>query len=345
MLTKQTRNESKVIYLPPLIRSNIKPLLPFLERPNLIEFSINKPGEVFLLNYEGWTRHDAPDLDIDTLQFIGQTLATSSGQLFNNENPILSCDMPGYGYRVEALMGAVADSGFCMSIRVGAAKRFPIDTYFNQGDCIEVVKAIAVKKNILIVGGTETGKTTFFNSLLRHFPKESRYVVIEDVKELVVEQKNTVRLKVSRNGNGLTNTTYGQIVESCKRLKPERFLMGELGTANTVPFIDLLNTGHSGSISTIHASATPSEAINAIRENAARDGEKYPEIIAQNAIERIHYFVFLSRDESGKTRKYKAALVKNDPSFYKKKDVEASDQIAVQIESLIRCLEKNVEVL
>ena len=113
--------------------------------------------------------------------------------------------------------------------------------------------AISSRQNILISGGTSTGKTTFLNACLRAVPSQERLITIEDAREVQLIQANRVHLLASRGGQGRAQVTPQQLIEASLRLRPDRIIMGELRGVEAFAFLRAVNTGHPGSIATIHA--------------------------------------------------------------------------------------------
>jgi type IV secretion system protein VirB11 len=289
----------KIAQLSPLLERNLEPLAGYLRTPGLIELCINKPGEVLLETADGWTRKRAPELDLKTLMHLARTLATESGQEFSDHVPMLSCFLPGYGYRVQVIAGAMTDSGFSLSIRAGAARTFPLESYMPKADAQRLEAAVRARKNILISGGTSTGKTTMLNSLLKFMDPEDRVITVEDTKELIVPNHNAVRILKSKTGTDIAAISYKDIINACMRLRPDRILMGELDVENTPPFLRLINTGHAGSMTTVHADS-PREAIDAICMNAQLAGHSGP--VERYATKALDIVVQLERVSRTKVR-------------------------------------------
>ena len=125
--------------------------------------------------------------------------------------------------------------------------------------------AILHKKNIIISGGTSTGKTTFTNACLRAIPKTERLITVEDAREIDLGQHpNRVHLLASKGGQGRANVTAQDLIEACLRLRPERIIVGELRGSEAFAFLRAINTGHPGSISTLHAD-TPEMALQQLK--------------------------------------------------------------------------------
>jgi type IV secretion system protein VirB11 len=155
-------------------------------------------------------------------------------------------------------MGAFADASF-------EKKHNPADDVlrelYEKGDIKNFLRtAVKAKKNLIISGGTSTGKTTFASALYKEIPHEERLITIEDAREIRLEQPNKVHLLASKGGQGLAKVSTQDLIEACLRLAPSRIIVGELRGAEAFSYIRAVNTGHPGSIATLHAD-TPKLAI------------------------------------------------------------------------------------
>lgn len=271
----------------PLLAQHLQPLQRYFKRADVVEVCMNQPGEVRLETLSGWEVKADSSLSLDRMRGLASILATLSGQEFSVETPILSTSIPGLGFRVQIVSGAMVASGFSMSIRVGRAQRYPLSNYMEEGEASRLSKAISSGRNILVAGGTSSGKTTFMNSAIQHIPSDQRIITVEDSRELVVDQPNTVNMMKSKSGTDLAKVSYRDIINAILRMRPDRVLMGELDIENTVPFLRLLNTGHGGSMATIHADS-PHEAFSAMVLNAQLAGLQGPvEEYARKALDIV----------------------------------------------------------
>ncbi|MBW1615591.1 MAG: Flp pilus assembly complex ATPase component TadA [Deltaproteobacteria bacterium] len=286
-----------------LLKRHIEPFEKYFSRKGIIEISINKPGEVWLETAQGWEKKKDPSMSLQNLNDFAQVLATYQGQKFSENIPLLSTSIPGWGYRIQVVSGALSESGIAISIRIAQARKFELIDYMSKTEATKLKKAVEANKTILVAGGTGSGKTTFLNSLICYILKETRLLVIEDTKELITDNHdNVVRLIKSKTGTDIAKISYKDIINSCVRLRPDRLLLGELDIENTVPFLRLLNTGHGGSMSTIHADGAK-QAIEAIILNARLNGLGDIEAIRQYALQAIDIIVFIERLPG---RKFKA---------------------------------------
>ena len=257
-----------------LLDKSLSILKPYLDKKNITEISINKPGEVWLENNKGWKLIKDKNLTLTALNYLAQNLATESGQLFNEEVPFLSMLIPGYnGYRLQVVGGSVVTSGIAYSIRVMQALSLKLSHWFNNNEIKQLQQIITNKKNVLISGGTSSGKTTLLNSLLKEIDKKERIITIEDTQELVITQPNCLHFIKSKTATDVANVSYESLINASLRMRPDRILIGEIDIENTPRFLRILNIGHAGSFATIHANS-PSDAIDALVMNAKLSGLK-----------------------------------------------------------------------
>lgn len=287
--------------LAPLLAKSISPLVPHLAAKGLVELIINKPGEVCLEtvgeNGRRWETINDPLLTLKTLKAMAGILATESGQVFSDNVPILACHLPQYGYRVQIVSGSAIQGGFGMAIRVGAALTFPITNWMPEDEAAALIEAVKIGKTVLVCGGTGSGKTTLTNSLIQHIPIETRVITIEDALELNLPHTNCMRLVKSKTGTDMGGVTYEDFINMCMRLRPDRILVGELDINNTVAFLRVANSGHSGCMTTVHADS-PKLAIKAIVQNGLMKGYANADVIEDFAIQCIDYIVHVKRENN-----------------------------------------------
>lgn len=259
----------------------LSPLRPFLDDPDLNEVCINRPGEIWTEGREGWKCHKADDLSFFHCRQLATLIASYNGKAISDKKPVLSAALPN-GERVQVIMPpACTPKTVSITIRKPSMIDKTLDELDAEGafnECEEVADEImpfehelmglkkegrikefldlAVRnhRNILIVGKTGSGKTTITKSLIRSIPLEERLITIEDVHELFLNQHtNKVHLFFAREDEGGAKVTPKQALASCLRMKPDRILLAELRGDEAWEFIKSVNTGHPGSISTMHA--------------------------------------------------------------------------------------------
>jgi len=235
-----------------------------------------------------------PDLSYQLLESLAAVTASYTSQETDRSRPLLSATMPinlengvndaeRGGYRVQVVRSpAVVDQTIGICIRKPSLLNLTLDDYQEQGAFNDVNKkselgeysnahlmelyktgdwkgflrgAVLAHKNIMISAGTNTGKTTFLNSLMKDVPHCERIVTIEDGREIMAKQPNCLHLLYSRGGQGESKVTATDLLEASLRLTPDRIIMGELRGAEAYPFLEMLNTGADGSFATIHANS------------------------------------------------------------------------------------------
>lgn len=273
------------------LESYLTPFQLLFAEEGVAEISVNRPGEAWVEKY-GDMRHEVlPELDLEHLKGLGRLVAQSTDQRVSEENPLLSATLPN-GFRIQVVFPPACEPGtIAMSIRKGSTTRYDLEKYEKMGafdatamDDIEdphnakltrlleernikdfLKMAIKVKKNIIISGGTSTGKTTFTNAALLEIPKVERLITCEDAREVMLpEHPNRVHLLASKGGQGRAKVTTQDLIEACLRLRPDRIIVGELRGAEAFSFLRAINTGHPGSISTLHAD-TPAMAMEQLK--------------------------------------------------------------------------------
>lgn len=254
------------------LKNKLKILDPYLKTKGLIELSINEPYKVWLETAaKGWTLKKDKKLSLSALETLSRLLATESGQTFSLEVPLLSLHLPSYGFRMQVVGGASVDSGFCLSIRAAAVANAQLSDYFSKDDVNLIKELVESKKNILISGGTSSGKTTLLNTIIKEISEDVRIITIEDVKELIINQPNNIRLIKSKTNSDIGKVSYEDLINASLRLRPDRLLLGEIDIENTTRFLKILNTGHAGTLSTIHANSSQG-AIDALIMNTKLTG-------------------------------------------------------------------------
>lgn len=265
----------------------LAPLKQYFDMPKVSEISINAPGEIWVEIAGDMQRFEVPELTQDHLKSLGRLIAQSSEQHISEETPILSATLP-QGFRIQLVFPpAVEPSMIAISIRKGTTVNLDLDQYeamgafqstavrqeanpvdaelralLNAGSIKDFLKkAVLAKKNIIISGGTSTGKTTFLNAALRVIPSTERIITCEDAREIMIPHiPNRVHLIASKGGQGRAKVDMQDLIEACLRLRPDRLMLGELRGKEAFSFMRAVNTGHPGSVSTLHAD-TPALAI------------------------------------------------------------------------------------
>lgn len=291
------------------------------------EIMVNRPQEVWVEKRGEQRMEVMPELDFEHLLGLGRLIAQSTDQMISEEKPLLSATLPN-GYRIQVVFPPACEPGcVAMSIRKGSGLQLTLEDYDKMGafnatatqetndpnnlilrDLIKnnkirdfLEKAILCKKNIIISGGTSTGKTTFTNAALLSIPHEERLITVEDAREVQLPQHpNKVHLLSSKGGQGRAKVTTQDLIEACLRLRPDRIIVGELRGAEAFSFLRAINTGHPGSISTLHADA-PAMALEQLKLMVMQAGLGMPPDEIKNYILAVIDIVIqLKRGEGGR---------------------------------------------
>lgn len=271
-------------------------LAPFrdqLNDPAISEICINGEGLGYWVERAGSGYMEFIEDDSiasEDLRQLAQMLASRTKQTVNEEKPLLSTVLP-TNERVQIVFPPASARGVAISIRKQVVKELSLQEYAALGsfDAVELItsadeaqhdeeldallasqnymgfvaRAAQKHKNMVISGGTSTGKTTMLNAILKSIPATERIITIEDTAELTPPQKNWLSLLASKGEQGAAKVTIQDLLEASLRLRPDRILLGELRGKEAQTFLRAVNTGHPGSITTVHAD-TPKQALQQI---------------------------------------------------------------------------------
>ena len=266
------------------LNSYLAPFAEWLTAGDVTEILVNRPQEIWVerIGAEEMERHVAPAIDAQLLERLAQQVARISHQGINRESPLLAATLPG-GARIQIILPPATRGSVAIAIRKhvlhdltvdgyleqcrklslygvegkAASSQMSLSTLLQQGDVSGFLKAaVAARKTILLSGGTSSGKTTLLNALLKEIPASERVIAIEDTPEIKLGRDNAVGLVAVSGDQGEARVTIEELMRASLRMRPDRLIVGELRGAETVTFLRAINTGHPGSISTIHASTT-----------------------------------------------------------------------------------------
>lgn len=264
-----------------MLEEYLQPIQALIDDSALTEICINRPREVWTEGRAGWQRHEMPELSFSHCRQLATLIASYNGKSISADKPVLSSALPN-GERVQVIIPPACEANtVSITIRKPSVLDFTLDELDEQGAFEEIAQiqdglkpfehqllqlrnagkikdfldlGVRSQRNILIAGKTGSGKTTVTKSLIRSIPLEERLITIEDVHELFLHQHpNKVHLFYSREDEGGSKVTPKQALASCLRMKPDRILLAELRGDEAWEFIKSVNTGHPGSISTMHA--------------------------------------------------------------------------------------------
>jgi len=284
--------------LDPISQRALKPFAKYISNNDIKEIVINKPGEVGLELPDGsWKFIEDPEMTLNQLQDVARVLANLAGQIFTPHEPLLSCKMPG-GHRVQVVAGFATPNEFSMTIRLQRDRTFTIDDFqLTEEDKKTIIECVKTQKTLLISGGTGSGKTSFLNAIIKYIPEDERLISMEDVPELKIPHKNWVPLIFSANKTGIGQLDINDLMNACLRMRPDRIILGEIRKENAFTFCSAINTGHEGSMATIHAN-NPKMAMDAVLNRVLLNGDMQESVIQalrRQLIDDIYGVVQLNR--------------------------------------------------
>ena len=291
------------------MRSGFELILPFLRPiealildPDVSEIMVNGGEAVFVERAGQLAPVPGARIEERSLRVAVKNIARALGDDISEAQPILDARLPD-GSRVAAVFPPCSVHGTTLTIRKFGARRLTLDDLEAAGTVTPdqrtvLVQAMASLDTVLISGGTGSGKTTLLNALAELLPDDDRLVVIEDTAELRLSKPNLVRFEARREQPDLPAVTIRDLVRASLRHRPDRLLIGEVRGAEAFDLLQALNTGHAGSLSTIHANSAAqalSRFANCVLQ--ADVGLPYPAIRALIA-ESVGLVVHLARDGS-----------------------------------------------
>ncbi|MBX6740661.1 MAG: CpaF family protein [Acetobacteraceae bacterium] len=251
------------------------PLEPLLRDDNVNDIMVNGPYRVFVEVAGRVLPSDVRFRDEQQLASIAQKMAAAVGRRIDESSPLVDCRLPD-GSRVNIVFPPLAIDGVCISIRKFARRRFDFQAMIENGTLSPPVARILeiaarARLNIVISGGTGSGKTTMLNAMSRLIDHGERIVTIEDAAELQLQQPHVVRLETRpANLEGQGEVTQRHLMRNALRMRPDRIILGECRGPEAFDMLQAMNTGHDGSICTIHANS-PRDAMTRI-ENMVQMG-------------------------------------------------------------------------
>lgn len=263
----------------------LAPLASVLQREDVTDIFINRPGEVWVESLGGRIeRITVPELGHAALERLVRQIANLSHQGINREHPLLSATLPD-GARVQVVIPPATRGEIAIAIRKHVVADLTLDDYARGGalrdmrvgglvgrepapesiaadaDVLTLLRAaVRERRNILVSGGTSTGKTTFLNALIKEIPGHERLIFIEDTPELQYRHQNAVGLVAVKRALGEARVTAEDLLQAALRMRPDRIIVGEIRGTEAYAFLRAVNTGHPGSLTTIHADS-PQGAI------------------------------------------------------------------------------------
>jgi type IV secretion system protein VirB11 len=283
---------------------------------------VNRPGELWIETLGGnIERHEDAAIDELTLSRLARQIAALAHQGVNREHPLLAAKLPD-GSRIQIVAPPATRGPLALAIRRQVSASLTLQDYaagaffaetrtgsgtrpydeelkqlVGQRKFAEALAlAVRARKNIIVSGGTSTGKTTFLNALLREIPPDERLILIEDTPELDVPHENCVGLVSVRGETGEAQVTTNDLVSASLRMRPDRIILGELRGPEAFAFLRAIASGHPGSMTTIHADS-PETAVEQLAMLVLHGGTRLGrEDVRHYVRQSIDLFVQLGRN-------------------------------------------------
>lgn len=255
-------------------------LTQWLRDPEISEVLLNKPGEIYVEKNNQFIKYYLPEFNRDFCETLFQLIAGENQQALNEKFPLLSGNLLN-GFRIQLILPPAAQHP-TFAIRCQKKKIFTLESnrdtnFYKNAMAVDessstlsleksllefyencrwyefISQAIAMRKNIVISGGTSTGKTTFLNACLHHINLQERIITLEDTREIHAPHDNQVNLIASKGTQSLAKLSMQDLLQCSLRLRPDRIILGEIRGKEIMDFVAACSTGHEGSLTTVHA--------------------------------------------------------------------------------------------
>lgn len=283
------------------------PMQRYLDDPSVTEIMVNRADQIYVERNGQLSLTDTKFTNEDALRRVIERIVTRIGRRIDESSPLVDARLPD-GSRVNAIIPPLAVNGASLTIRKFSREALTVEKLIGFGslspEMAELLKAcVLAKMNIIVSGGTGTGKTTMLNVLSSFIPASDRIVTIEDAVELQLQQDHVVRLE-SRPANieGKGEVSIRDLVRNSLRMRPDRIVVGEVRGGESLDMLQAMNTGHDGSISTVHANS-PRDAVARLETLVLMAGMDLPlRAIREQIASAVNLIVHISRLRDGSRR-------------------------------------------
>ena len=283
------------------------PIEPLLQDDSIADILINGPYQVYVERRGELEITPVRFRDNDHLLRIINRIVATVGRRIDESQPMVDARLPD-GSRVNAAIGPVTLDGACVSIRKFSKKPYDLDRLVGVGAmpaCVAEFLRGAVRSRVstVISGGTGSGKTTLLNALSAGISHKERLITIEDAAELQLQQPHVVRMETRPpNIEGKGEIRQRELVKNALRMRPDRVILGEVRGEEAFDMLQAMNTGHEGSMATIHAN-NPREAVTRLEQMVAMSSMRLPaEAVRGQIASAVHMIVQVMRLSDGKRR-------------------------------------------
>jgi pilus assembly protein CpaF len=280
------------------------PLEPLLWDDEITDILVNGPSQVYVERGGKLYLTDVSFQDDQHLMLIIDRIVSQVGRRVDEASPMVDARLPD-GSRINAIIPPLALDGPSLSIRRFGKRRYSVDDLVAKDsitpDMVEFIRAIIrARLNVLVCGGTGSGKTTMLNCISAFIPVDERVVTIEDSAELVLQQPHVVRLETRPpNVEGKGEVTARELVRNTLRMRPDRIIVGEVRGSEVFDMLQAMSTGHDGSLCTIHAN-TPRDSMGRLEMMMLLAGWSIPQrAMRQQIASALNVIVHVSRLSDG----------------------------------------------
>lgn len=283
------------------------PIEPLLDDPEITEIMVNGYDQVFVERF-GLIEPTTVKFENDThLMRVIDRIISPIGRRIDEMSPMVDARLPN-GYRINATIPPLSLNGPILTVRKFETRPFTVQDLISKGTLTVALanflqRCVEARINIVISGGTGTGKTTFLNVLSSFIPARERVITIEDTAELHLYQDHVVRLeRRPANIEGKGEITIRQLVVNALRMRPDRIVMGECRSGEALDMLQAMNTGHDGSMTTVHSNS-PRDTLRRIETMVLMAGMDLPlKAIREQVASSIELIIHLERSKDGKRR-------------------------------------------
>ncbi len=283
------------------------PIQPLLDDPEVSEVMVNSPEAVYYEKAGVLHASTVTFRDVDHIRRIADRIVAPLGRRLDETAPMVDARLPN-GSRVNIVVPPIAVHSPMITIRKFRTDRFDVDDLIRIGTLSTQVAgflraAVVSKVNVVISGGTGSGKTTLLNALSAFIPRQERVVTVEDPLELQLRQPHVLSLEAKPpTGESAREFSQRDLVRNALRMRPDRILVGEVRGVEAFDMLQAMNTGHEGSLTTVHANS-PRDALSRIENMVMMAGLALPErAIREQMGSALHLIVQISRMQDGQRR-------------------------------------------
>lgn len=283
------------------------PLAPLMLDPAVTDILVNGPDCIYVERFGRLERTEVRFRDAEAVVRLIERLAAQVGRRVDTSSPMVDLRLAD-GSRVNATLSAVTLDGPTVSIRRFGRRRLRREDLMHRGmmspEMMQFLEiAVRRRKNLLVCGGTGAGKSTLLGALAEAIPAAERVITIEDTAELVLDQEHVIRMETRPpNIEGRGRIIARDLVINALRMRPDRIMIGEVRGAEALDMMQAMNTGHDGSMSTIHANS-PRDALSRLETMALMGGVELPaRAIREQIVSAIQLLVYVRRFEDGVRR-------------------------------------------